>query len=469
MGLIDQYAAKGRKGDTMMAHLTPGEVVIPKEVAAMRPDLVSHLYDQMRKMGADPKSIVAGQGRINPKTGIEEFATSDEVNAAYNQYLGRDAEASGMAHQSNAVDSGNYTMAQVIDSIKNSPEAARFNAYNANQAAQVAASFAATAPSYSAPTPSYSAPASSGMTANQAAELMRRSQTTGAPTSEFDAGGGYDAVVALAKGNTTGYQYGVRTVEDMAQYAPNDAVLRVEAGTYPGGANQTFYASGNSASGGVLPIKPSPAQYSGATQATQTPWDVTPNQTVQQQTEDIVAKDSPLMQQARSLSNQQMNARGLINSSMAIGAGEDAVLGKAIQIGAQDANTYASSAQANAASANALAQFNASQSNAWNTNALDRALSVSQSALNRGSTASEAALNRSATTSNAELDNSFRVQASSDAAFNEQYRMYVDALYKIDINPDLDAQAKVLLKEAQAATLKSYANVRNLNLDLSFL
>jgi hypothetical protein len=384
MGLIDQYAAKGRKGDTMMAHLTPGEVVIPKEVARMRPDLVAPIAKTVRQLGGDPRKLVAGAGRRNPATGVEEFATDF------------------------------------------------------------------------------------GMTANQAAELMRRSQTTGAPTSEFDAGGGYDAVVALAKGNTTGYQYGVRTVDDMAQYAPNDAALRVEAGTYPGGGNQTFYASGNSAQGGIIPAAQQ-ASYSAPAQATQTPWDVTPNQTVQQQTEDIVAKDSPLMQQARSLSNQQMNARGLINSSMAIGAGEDAVLGKAIQIGAQDANTYASSAQANAASANALAQFNATQSNAWNTNALDRALSVSQSALNRGSTASEAALNRSATTGNAELDNSFRVQASSDAAFNEQYRMYVDALYKIDINPDLDAQAKVLLKEAQAATLKSYANVRNLNLDLSFL
>jgi hypothetical protein len=87
------------------------------------------------------------------------------------------------------------------------------------------------------------------MTPNEAAELMRRSQTTGAPTSEFNAAGGYDAVKALAAQNTTGYEYGVRTVADMAKYAPNDTIVRFDAGGQ-GGQGETFYASGNSATGG---------------------------------------------------------------------------------------------------------------------------------------------------------------------------------------------------------------------------
>lgn len=87
------------------------------------------------------------------------------------------------------------------------------------------------------------------MTPNEAAELMRRSQTTGAPTSEFNAAGGYDAVKKLAESNTTGYQYGVRTVADMAKYSPNDAITRFDP-SGQGGKGETFYASGNSASGG---------------------------------------------------------------------------------------------------------------------------------------------------------------------------------------------------------------------------
>jgi hypothetical protein len=88
------------------------------------------------------------------------------------------------------------------------------------------------------------------MTPNEAAELMRRSQVGGVPTSEFDAGGGYDAVAQLAQANTTGYQQGIRTVADMTKYAPNDAVTRFDAGGQ-GGQGETFYASGNSATGGA--------------------------------------------------------------------------------------------------------------------------------------------------------------------------------------------------------------------------
>ena len=88
------------------------------------------------------------------------------------------------------------------------------------------------------------------MTPNEAAELMRRSQVTGVPTSEFDAGGGYAAVKALAAKNTTGYEPGVRTVADMTKYAPNDKVVKFDPAGQ-GGLGETFYASGNSATGGT--------------------------------------------------------------------------------------------------------------------------------------------------------------------------------------------------------------------------
>ena len=86
------------------------------------------------------------------------------------------------------------------------------------------------------------------MTPNEAAELMRRSQVTGVPTSEFEAGGGYAAVKALAAQNTTGYEAGVRSVADMAKYAPADKVVRFDPAGQ-GGLGETFYASGNSATG----------------------------------------------------------------------------------------------------------------------------------------------------------------------------------------------------------------------------
>ena len=64
---------------------------------------------------------------------------------------------------------------------------------------------------------------------------------------------------------------------------------------------------------------------------------VAPVQTVQDRVKNIIAENSPLMQQARSDSLGQMNDRGLINSTMAISAGNRAVYDAATPIAQADA------------------------------------------------------------------------------------------------------------------------------------
>lgn len=100
MSMIDGLASKGRKGDTEVVHATKGEVMVPREVLAMRPDLVAHIGQAMREAGGDPSKIVVGRGRRNPNTGMEEFATADEIKSAYQQYLGRDATDSDVTYWS---------------------------------------------------------------------------------------------------------------------------------------------------------------------------------------------------------------------------------------------------------------------------------------------------------------------------------------------------------------------------------
>lgn len=100
MSMIDGLASKGRKGDTEVVHATKGEVMVPREVLAMRPDLVAHIGQAMRQAGGDPRKIVVGRGHKNPKTGMEEFATADEIKSAYQQYLGRDATDSDVSYWS---------------------------------------------------------------------------------------------------------------------------------------------------------------------------------------------------------------------------------------------------------------------------------------------------------------------------------------------------------------------------------
>jgi hypothetical protein len=72
---------------------------------------------------------------------------------------------------------------------------------------------------------------------------------------------------------------------------------------------------------------------------------VTEDQTVAGQIKNIIASGSPLMKLAETNAKNQMNQRGLINSSQAITAGQAAVYGAATPIATSDAATYAKAAE----------------------------------------------------------------------------------------------------------------------------
>jgi len=71
-------AMSGRGGDTEIAHLTPGEIVIPKRLQT--PEFVKALYVAAHAFGIDLARLVVGSGKnvINPRTGQPEF--DDEGN-----------------------------------------------------------------------------------------------------------------------------------------------------------------------------------------------------------------------------------------------------------------------------------------------------------------------------------------------------------------------------------------------------
>ena len=85
-----------------------------------------------------------------------------------------------------------------------------------------------------------------------------------------------------------------------------------------------------------------------------TQWTPTADQTVAGQIKNIIAEDGPLAQMNKANAEQDMNRRGLINSSMAVGAGQKALYESALPIAQQDAATMANAGQFNANSTNAL-------------------------------------------------------------------------------------------------------------------
>ena len=65
----------GRNGDTRMAHVAPGEMVVPQQVLQRNPKVARGLGMAFKDAGADPKRYVVGSGQnsINPMTGKPEF------------------------------------------------------------------------------------------------------------------------------------------------------------------------------------------------------------------------------------------------------------------------------------------------------------------------------------------------------------------------------------------------------------
>jgi hypothetical protein len=66
-------ALQGRGGDTEIAHVTPGEVVIPRSLQT--PQLMRQIAVLAARQGLDPRQLTVGHraNKVNPQTGQREF------------------------------------------------------------------------------------------------------------------------------------------------------------------------------------------------------------------------------------------------------------------------------------------------------------------------------------------------------------------------------------------------------------
>lgn len=173
-------------------------------------------------------------------------------------------------------------------------------------------------------------------------------------------------------------------------------------------------------------------------------WTIDPKQTVAGQVNDVVAAGGLLQRQAEARSNLKMNSRGLLNSSLAIGAGQSALYDAALPIASADAQVNAQAANFNANAANAAKQFTASAANQQGL--------VNQEATNRASEFGASATNQLISQSN-----TIRAQANAADA---------EAANKLTAQ-DLDNQFKVAISNADAASkaqLQSMADATKISL-----
>ncbi len=209
-----------------------------------------------------------------------------------------------------------------------------------------------------------------------------------------------------------------------------------------------------------------------------TQWNVDSNQTVQGQLSNVIAADSPLMQQAKTGALQQMNQRGLINSSLVIGAGQDAVIKNALPIAQQDANMYGRSGEFKAIAANQAGQFNTgaqNQSGQFNAAASNQAMAQNQQAANQsaqfnaGALTDTAKFNATSGLQNSQFNaaqqntvreqNAQRQQQSNLATADTQNKLVIQQLdnaFKASM-ASADNQTKVQLQQIDATTRESLA------------
>lgn len=182
---------------------------------------------------------------------------------------------------------------------------------------------------------------------------------------------------------------------------------------------------------------------------------VTSDQTVQGQLKGIINDDSPLMQQSKTRAMQEQNARGTLNSSMAVGAGQQAVIASALPIAQQDATTNFNAnmktvdAQNAALNFGAAAKNTASQANAQLGTNVDLA---NQQAVNAAFTTS---VNNITQLTNTKLNNASQLALQS-----------LDAQSKMALST-LDAQNRQLLQTNQGASnayVQAVTNISNIAL-----
>jgi hypothetical protein len=89
----------------------------------------------------------------------------------------------------------------------------------------------------------------------------------------------------------------------------------------------------------------------------------TETDTVAGQLDKILSQDNPYVTRARASSTQAMNARGLVNTTMAGQAGEAAAIDAALPIASQDAATFSTQRLTNQQAGNTASQFGAGAAN----------------------------------------------------------------------------------------------------------
>lgn len=158
------------------------------------------------------------------------------------------------------------------------------------------------------------------------------------------------------------------------------------------------------------------------------------------QVNSLLADDNPLLQRARTIARQNMAQRGLVNSSMAQGAGVAAMVDRITPIAQQDAQTYSNRALANMETTNEANQFNVNQNNQF----LSQGLNI---AANKDLQSAQQTFQ----TAQADLDRAFQA-AQQDKSIAAQMNLQTAQQNFSAAQANLDRQQQLMISSSQIAS-----------------
>ena len=171
-------------------------------------------------------------------------------------------------------------------------------------------------------------------------------------------------------------------------------------------------------------------------------------ETVSGQLDSLLAKDSAYTNRARAGAMQTANKRGLLNSSMAAGAGEAAAIDAALPIANADAQVYQNAAKDNQTVTNDALKFNSDAMNQFAMQGL------------RGEQSKELA----------DIEAGYKTLMQTNDSAGKLYQQTIDSIQRI-LTSDMTQEAKQSAVNSSTQLLKGGMNVigKVSNLDLTSL
>lgn len=193
------------------------------------------------------------------------------------------------------------------------------------------------------------------------------------------------------------------------------------------------------------------------------------NELVSNNVNNLIKQDSPLMQQATTKAAEASNSRGLLNSSMAVGAAQGAVMDRAVPIAQADANATSNvlnSNQANQQQVNITNASNIQNSNQFNASESNKLTSFNASESNK---VLSQMLDQQNKLQLADIEATYKTvmqsQSSAMTLYQNSVRDITDILQNPDLTPEAKQQAVASANQLLSTGLQIMGKIGGLNLD----